>query len=90
MSVLLSVNKISTDYSGTHSIDQAGNRPIFLHEEKKKPKNLVASENVAVKSLVLLIQFWLLKAIDCKAMGDRSFVLIALNEVGIYSLGSVY
>lgn len=36
MSVLLSVNKISTDYSGTHSIDQAGNRPIFLHEEKKK------------------------------------------------------
>lgn len=90
MSVLLSVNKISTDYSGTHSIDQAGNRPIFLHEEKKKPKNLVASENVAVKSLVLLIQLWLLKAIDCKAMGDRSFVLIALNEVGIYSLGSVY
>lgn len=50
----------------------------------------MASENVAVKNLVLLIQFWLLKAIDCKAMGDRSFVLIALNEVGIYSLGSVY
>lgn len=36
MSVLLSVNKISTDYPGTHSIDQAGNRPIFLYEGKKK------------------------------------------------------
>lgn len=26
---------------------------------------------------------------DCKAMGDRSFVLIGLNEVGIYCLASV-
>lgn len=83
------MNKISADYHGIRSVDQAGNRLIFLYQAKKNKKKLAASENVAVKSLVFLIQFWLLKVIDCKAMGDCSFVPIVLNEIGIYCLGSV-